>query len=77
MNQVVYYISGFAKNLFNFGDDSGVGNKVDLVSNTQSYPCDIHKDGCHEKQITCYTRYVTWLHLTNYNHTMIRNCIYV
>ncbi|XP_046549966.1 LOW QUALITY PROTEIN: fibrocystin-L-like [Haliotis rubra] len=46
----------FARNLFNFGDgNSNLGNKVYLVSSTRNFECTIHPDGCHEKQITCYT----------------------
>ncbi|KAK2177032.1 hypothetical protein NP493_621g00009 [Ridgeia piscesae] len=48
---------GFARNQFNYGEgQENVGNNVTLVSDTRSYLCDMHKDGTHEKQITCYTR---------------------
>ncbi|KAK2180969.1 hypothetical protein NP493_419g08002 [Ridgeia piscesae] len=48
---------GFARNQFNYGQgQENVGNNVTLVSDTRSYLCDMHKDGTHEKQITCYTR---------------------
>ncbi|KAI0230282.1 Fibrocystin-L [Lamellibrachia satsuma] len=48
---------GFSRNQFNYGEgQQNIGNDVTLVSNTRSYLCDIHKDGTHEKQITCYTR---------------------
>ena len=49
--------TGFARNQFNYGEgQENVGNNVTLVSDTRSYLCDMHKDGTHEKQITCYTR---------------------
>ncbi|KAI0230284.1 Fibrocystin-L [Lamellibrachia satsuma] len=48
---------GFSRNQFNYGEgQENIGNNVTLVSDTRSYLCDIHKDGTHEKQITCYTR---------------------
>ncbi|XP_074660960.1 fibrocystin-L-like [Tubulanus polymorphus] len=47
----------FAANQFNFGEGNDhLGNEVNLVSDTRSYPCDIHKDGCTEIQLMCYTR---------------------
>ncbi|KAJ8316166.1 hypothetical protein KUTeg_006180, partial [Tegillarca granosa] len=45
----------FAKDQFNFGSNTNVGNSVVLYSGTQTYPCTIHKDGCTETQIMCYT----------------------
>jgi len=49
--------TGFSRNQFNYGEgQENIGNNVTLVSKTRSYICDIHKDGTHEKQITCYTR---------------------
>ncbi|XP_071094736.1 fibrocystin-L-like [Haliotis cracherodii] len=48
--------NNFARNLFSFGaGNSHLGNKVYLVSSTRNFECTIHPDGCHEKQITCYT----------------------
>ncbi|XP_048254422.1 fibrocystin-L-like isoform X3 [Haliotis rufescens] len=48
--------NNFARNLFSFGAGNGhLGNKVYLVSSTRNFECSIHLDGCHEKQITCYT----------------------
>ncbi|CAL1525941.1 unnamed protein product, partial [Lymnaea stagnalis] len=45
----------FARNYFNFGvGNENLGSKVSLVSLT-TYNCDIHPDGSHESQITCYT----------------------
>ena len=53
----VQYIIGFSRNQFNYGEgQENIGNNVTLVSDTRSYLCDIHKDGTHERQITCYTR---------------------
>ena len=50
-------IIGFSRNQFNYGEgQENIGNNVTLVSDTRSYLCDIHKDGTHERQITCYTR---------------------
>ena len=50
--------AGFAENQFNFGADAHVGNHVELVSGTRVFTCDIHKDGCTEVQLMCYTRSV-------------------
>ncbi|KAH9519164.1 Fibrocystin-L [Bulinus truncatus] len=45
----------FSKNYFNFGPgNENLGSKVWLTSLT-SYSCDIHPDGSHQSQITCYT----------------------
>ncbi|XP_056378576.1 fibrocystin-L-like isoform X2 [Hyla sarda] len=49
---------GFAEaNQFNYGDgNTNLGNSVQLVSSTLSFPCDVEKDASHATQITCYTR---------------------
>ncbi|XP_033757813.1 fibrocystin-L-like [Pecten maximus] len=48
--------SGFAKNQFNYGEGNAhLGNAVTLVSGTQQFDCEIHKDGSHETQIQCNT----------------------
>ncbi|XP_026156055.1 fibrocystin-L-like [Mastacembelus armatus] len=39
----------------NPGDDT-FGNRVTLVSNTRSFPCDVERDSTHGNQILCYTR---------------------
>ncbi|KAK7010427.1 fibrocystin-L, partial [Biomphalaria glabrata] len=45
----------FSKSYFSFGQgNENLGSKVWLTSLT-SYPCDIHPDGSHQSQITCYT----------------------
>ncbi|XP_067947416.1 fibrocystin-L-like [Watersipora subatra] len=55
--QLTIYGDGFAKNQFNYGAGSEhLGNSVLMVSATRSYECDIHKDGCNEKQIVCFTK---------------------
>ena len=49
---------GFAADLLNFGPGSEhKGNLVKLISSTRSYICDVHKEGCTERQIECYTRW--------------------
>ncbi|XP_069811843.1 fibrocystin-L-like, partial [Dendropsophus ebraccatus] len=49
---------GFADaNQFNYGDgNANLGNAVQLVSSTLSFPCDVEKDASHATQIICYTR---------------------
>uniref|UniRef100_A0A8C5WI58 Fibrocystin-L n=1 Tax=Leptobrachium leishanense TaxID=445787 RepID=A0A8C5WI58_9ANUR len=49
--------AGFAEaNQFNYGDgNDNLGNKVQMVSSTMSFPCDVEKDASHATQITCYT----------------------
>ncbi|RUS86318.1 hypothetical protein EGW08_005903, partial [Elysia chlorotica] len=48
--------SNFARNQFNFGaGNEHLGSKVKMVS-LEIFECDIHPDGSHETQITCYTR---------------------
>ncbi|KAK0070514.1 fibrocystin-L [Biomphalaria pfeifferi] len=47
----------FARNYFNFGDGNDqLGSKVSLAGDTSSYSCELHPDGSHETQITCYTQ---------------------
>uniref|UniRef100_UPI003AACF14E PKHD1 like 1, tandem duplicate 1 n=1 Tax=Centroberyx gerrardi TaxID=166262 RepID=UPI003AACF14E len=36
--------------------DNTFGNRVTLVSNTLSVPCDVERDSTHSNQIMCYTR---------------------
>ncbi|KAM3858592.1 fibrocystin-L-like [Diretmus argenteus] len=36
--------------------DDTFGNRVTLVSNTRSVPCDVERDSTHGNQILCYTR---------------------
>uniref|UniRef100_A0AAZ1XIZ7 IPT/TIG domain-containing protein n=1 Tax=Oreochromis aureus TaxID=47969 RepID=A0AAZ1XIZ7_OREAU len=36
--------------------DDMFGNRVTLVSNTLSVPCDVERDSTHSNQIMCYTR---------------------
>ncbi|XP_026027986.1 fibrocystin-L-like isoform X2 [Astatotilapia calliptera] len=36
--------------------DDMFGNRVTLVSNTLSVPCDVERDSTHRNQIMCYTR---------------------
>ena len=53
----LFHILGFAENQFNFGAGyEHLGNHVLMVSATRSYECEIHKDGCTEKQIMCFTK---------------------
>ncbi|XP_069815730.1 fibrocystin-L-like [Dendropsophus ebraccatus] len=49
---------GFADaNQFNYGDgNSNLGNSVQFVSSTLSFPCDVEKVSSHATQIICYTR---------------------
>ncbi|KAM3929151.1 fibrocystin-L-like [Leptodactylus fuscus] len=49
---------GFADaNQFNYGDgNTNLGNRVQLVSSTRSFPCDVEKDSSHATQIICVTR---------------------
>ena len=48
---------GFAQDSqFSLKDDEDVGNRVYLVSDTLSIPCDVERDSTHGNQITCYTR---------------------
>ncbi|XP_069815729.1 fibrocystin-L-like [Dendropsophus ebraccatus] len=51
---------GFADaNQFNYGDgNSNLGNSVQFVSSTLSFPCDVEKVSSHATQIICYTRLV-------------------
>ncbi|KAM9839131.1 PKHD1 like 1, tandem duplicate 1 [Aulostomus maculatus] len=37
-------------------DDDSFGNRVTLVSDTLSVPCDVERDSTHSNQIMCYTR---------------------
>uniref|UniRef100_A0A3Q3K5H6 Polycystic kidney and hepatic disease 1 (autosomal recessive)-like 1 n=1 Tax=Monopterus albus TaxID=43700 RepID=A0A3Q3K5H6_MONAL len=41
--------------------DDTSGNRVTLVSNTLSVPCDVEKGSTHSTQILCYTRYDVYL----------------
>ncbi|CAL1525942.1 unnamed protein product [Lymnaea stagnalis] len=46
----------FARNYFNYGTgNDNLGSKVSLAALT-TYDCDLHPDGSHETQVTCYTR---------------------
>lgn len=36
--------------------DDTFGNRVTLVSDTRSIPCDVERDSTHGNQIMCYTR---------------------
>ncbi|XP_069076732.1 fibrocystin-L-like isoform X2 [Pleurodeles waltl] len=49
---------GFADaNQFDYTNDSAMtGNLVQMVSATQSIPCDVEKDASHEGVVTCFTR---------------------
>ncbi|KAJ8389418.1 hypothetical protein AAFF_G00119560 [Aldrovandia affinis] len=49
---------GFAQaNQFSLNSNSeDFGNRVHLVSDTRSIPCDVERDSTHGNQITCYTR---------------------
>ncbi|XP_043545298.1 fibrocystin-L-like [Chiloscyllium plagiosum] len=38
------------------GGNGQLGNKVQLLSETRSIPCDVEKDSSHETQVICYTR---------------------
>ncbi|XP_072425699.1 fibrocystin-L-like [Chiloscyllium punctatum] len=38
------------------GGNGQLGNKVQLLSESRSIPCDVEKDSSHETQIICYTR---------------------
>lgn len=50
------FISGFAANQFNWGSgNENLGNEVTIVSGTQSYATEIHKDGSNENQIQFFT----------------------
>lgn len=54
-----FFFAGFAANQFNWGSgNENLGNEVVIVSGTQSYKTEIHKDGCTENQIQFYTPYV-------------------
>jgi hypothetical protein len=51
-----YVFVGFSADQFSQNDDPNVGNKVFLVSESDAeYSCAVHKDGCTETQIMCYT----------------------
>lgn len=57
----VYYLGffpGFAQeNQFQLNPkDDTFGNRVTLVSDTLSVPCDVERDSTHGDQIMCYTR---------------------
>ncbi|CAH1788932.1 unnamed protein product [Owenia fusiformis] len=53
---ITIYGGVFAKNQFNFNPgEEHLGNSVTLVSDKQAYPCKVHKDGCTETRIQCYT----------------------
>lgn len=53
------FLTGFAANQFNWGSgNENLGNEVTIISGTQSYKTEIHKDGCTENQIQFYTPYV-------------------
>lgn len=55
------FLAGFAANQFNWGSgNENLGNEVTIISGTQSYKTEIHKDGCTEDQIQFYTPYVSW-----------------
>lgn len=54
-----FFLPGFAQERqfqLNPVDDM-FGNRVTLVSNTLSVPCDVERDSTHSNQIMCYTRY--------------------
>ncbi|XP_061189118.1 fibrocystin-L-like [Saccostrea echinata] len=54
--RVTLYGDGFAANQFNWGSgNENLGNEVTIVSGTQSYKTEIHKDGSNENQIQFYT----------------------
>ncbi|XP_048777455.2 fibrocystin-L-like isoform X3 [Ostrea edulis] len=54
--KVTLYGSGFAANQFNWGSgNENLGNEVTIVSGTQSYATEIHKDGSNENQIQFFT----------------------
>ncbi|XP_043545299.1 PKHD1 like 1, tandem duplicate 1 [Chiloscyllium plagiosum] len=38
------------------GGNGQLGNKVQLLSESRSIPCDVEKDSSHETQVICYTR---------------------
>uniref|UniRef100_A0A8C5R062 PKHD1 like 1 n=1 Tax=Leptobrachium leishanense TaxID=445787 RepID=A0A8C5R062_9ANUR len=51
----------FANNQFNYGDgNDNLGNNVQMVSSTMSYPCDVLKDSSNANKIICYTRYCAY-----------------
>lgn len=55
----LFFLPGFAQERqfqLNPVDDM-FGNRVTLVSNTLSVPCDVERDSTHSNQIMCYTRY--------------------
>jgi hypothetical protein len=53
---ILCFFVGFSADQFSQNDDPNVGNKVFLVSESDAeYSCAVHKDGCTETQIMCYT----------------------
>ncbi|XP_053372863.1 fibrocystin-L-like [Mercenaria mercenaria] len=49
-------LAGFSADQFSQNDDPNVGNKVYLVGESGSeFSCTVHKDGCTESQVMCYT----------------------
>lgn len=49
-------------------EDGRFGNRVTLVSDALSVPCDVERDSTHSQQILCYTRY------THLDRVRVRPC---
>uniref|UniRef100_A0A3B5MPL0 G8 domain-containing protein n=1 Tax=Xiphophorus couchianus TaxID=32473 RepID=A0A3B5MPL0_9TELE len=49
-------------------EDGRFGNRVTLVSDALSVPCDVERDSTHHQQILCYTRY------THLDRVRVRPC---
>ena len=52
--QNMFLFLGFASTLFNTFNPA-LGNDVTISSDTQTYKCELHPDGCTTTQITCNT----------------------
>ncbi|XP_060552902.1 uncharacterized protein LOC132714142, partial [Ruditapes philippinarum] len=54
--RLTIYGGGFSADQFSQNDDPNVGNRVYLVGESGTeFSCIVHKDGCTETQIMCYT----------------------